>query len=349
MDVLFLTCSDWCNTGYRMVECLKMLGLNVIAYKGGKHMFKYPEQLPLHKELIPPPKGKLVAYPITIPNPTWIPAMRRAHVIHFHASVFVDTGMDLSGKFVVVQHGGGTLRLEPKKVNRVFNPIAHTTIIHTPDLLGLGCKNEKWLSLPVDTDFIRPDIPLKDKKRLVIGHFPSTDGSKGTRKVILPIIKALEESEKYRRGFIYIGIPKREYRVPWLKTLKNMRDCDVIIDGIQLITSGKSYGEWMNQALEAAALGKIVITHSLRRAWYKKRFGMECPFLIANNATELKSTIKWVILADRNTLVQLKKKTRAWVVKQHSMKVYAKRLWDEVYSNFFIKDRNGKIRRKHND
>jgi len=258
-------------------------------------------------------------------------------VVHFIASTFVNTGADLRDKFVVVQHGGATFRLEPKKVNEVFNPIANATIVHTPDLLGLGAKNEVWLSFPVDTNFIQPDYSFKEK--VIIGHFPSTTKSKGT-DLILKVIAKLYQENSLQKKFKYVGVTthkKDTSRVSWLENLNRVNQCDILIDACCPKQKGKVYGEWANAALEAAALGKIVITHSLKQELYKKEFG-ECSLFIANNEIELENTLRKLLNLSRTELFSLKQKSREWVVKNHSMRVFAKRLWDKVYRNFFLNE-----------
>ena len=81
--------------------------------------------------------------------------VEEADVVHFIASTFVDTGVNLKNKKVVVNHGGSTLRLFPKETLRVFNEFVSFSIIQCPDLLNLGSKNEVLLYYPVDVNYIQ--------------------------------------------------------------------------------------------------------------------------------------------------------------------------------------------------
>jgi len=285
--------------------------------------------------------GQLVQkYPIIAPGSGLKSLVRKAHVVHFHASVFIRTGADLGKKWVVAQHGGSTLRMEPKIVNKFFNSIVDYSIIHTPDLLQLGCKNEVWLSLPVDTDLLKAGIKFRNRKKIIVGHFPSTTSSKGHAS-IMTVVNAMRRDKNFKDKFEYVGVPVQKYRVIWAKNIERIKQCDIIIDACLPIQSGRRYGEWANAALEAASLGKIVITHSGRHEWYLKKFG-SCPLFIANSPKEIKTTLKKLLRMDRKKLLVLREQTRAWAVQKHSIQAYAQRLWDEVYSNFFEK-KGGKI------
>ena len=95
---------------------------------------------------------------------------------------------------------------------------------------------------------------------------------------------------------------------------------------------GKTYGEWGNSAIEAAALGKIVITNSLTQDLYEKEFG-DCALHIANEPERLESMLKYFLHLGDDLIYQKKQETRAWVEDTHSMKATAKRLWEKVYKD----------------
>ncbi len=345
MDVLMLTLNDWANTGYRFSRCLEIIGLEVQFFRGAANdLIKYPEQKIINKVIAN--AEVLSRFPIVVKAPKLRLFVEQAHVVHFIASTFIDTGADLSNKFVVAQHGGATFRQEPKKTNIVFNPIVSRTIVHTPDLLGLGAKNEVWLSFPVDTSFLQPDFGFRDNK-ILVGHFPSTGKSKRT-DLILGVVKKLEQDVRIGKNFKYIGVPvykADKFRVPWLENLERVKQCDIIIDACNIKQKGKVYGEWANAALEAAALGKVVVTHSLKQELYKEKFG-KCSLFIANNEVEIEEVLRKLLSMDRDELLSQKRESRKWVVKNHSMEVFAKRLWSEVYSNFFKGKKREELQRK---
>ena len=328
MDVLMLTFNDWANTGWKFSKCLELLELNVVFLKGKKHKFNYPNQGRIDPRLS---KARGIFPPI-LHAPHLRPMMEEAKVIHFIASTFVNTGADLKGKNVVVQHGGTRFRKGPGKINSLFNSFSDYSIIQCPDLLGLGAKNEILIYYPVDTNFIQPNFDFEDPKSILVGHFPSNPQNKGT-STILKVIKKLKANKKLK--FRYIGNPDtKRCSIDWIKNLDRLGKCDIIIETCNLVQNGRKFGEWGNTALEAAALGKIVVTNSLTIELYKKEYG-NCTLYIANNENELENQLTKLITMDRSELKIEKERSRDWAVKNHSMEATAKRLWDKVYCNFF--------------
>lgn len=340
IDVLMLTKADYSNTGYRFSKCLQLLGLKVSFYKGMNHWVKYPQQGEVIKSLRKARRVKNSARS-TYRVPSLRPLVEEAKVIHFIASTFVDTGVDLSKKKVVVQHGGSKFRQSHARLNQIFNPVADSSIIQMPDLMGLGAKNETYISFPVDTDHLQPLFTCQDS-RLLIGHFPTGVVVKGS-KTILEAIKELEADPKFSNRFRYVGVkdltvsPKKK-GVSWEKNLRVVQNCDVLIDACNLKQRDKTYGEWGNAAFEAAALGTIPITHSLKVKFYESIYG-KCPMHIANSKDEIVRKLKHIILMNDKELLAEKKKMRRWIVEKHSLKATAKRLWNEVYCKLVRKPR----------
>ena len=322
LDVLMLTNNDWSNSGARYSQCLRMLGLNVKFLKGRKHLCNYPEQGEVHEAIT---RGCDRELATAVYAPELKPLAEEAKVLHFIASTFVDTGVDLSKKNVVVQHNGTVYRLHHESHNRFFNQYIDATIIQMPELLGLGAKNEVWISFPVDTEGLASCTVLCGKLR--IGHFPSNPEVKGT-ETVLKVIKELETDGAARDRFEYVGVRNGlPGRFPWEVNLDRIRGCDILIEACNLTQKGRRYGEWGNTAVEAAALGKVVVTNSLSIKRYESEYG-KCPFLIANSESELKDTLRELITASRVWL-------GAWVVKCHSMEATAEKLKERVYSKFF--------------
>ena len=336
IDVLMLTRNDWANTGYRFSKCLEMLGLRVLFLKGNKHVFGYPEQGPVDVRL----SYMHERYPVKVTAPHLAGLAAASRTIHYIASTYIDTGADLKDKNVVVQHGGSTYRIEPERVNQAFNPMIDAAIIQCPDLLNLGAKNEHLIYYPVDTSFIKAHY-RKNSEKVVIGHFPSDPYNKGTDK-ILETIKEIKNDPEIRDKFEYVGVSNAfgtTHQVPWQENLERMKKCDIIIETHkpQLELDGRPkrvFGEWGNTAIEAAALGKSVITNSLTTDLYKKEYG-ESALHIANDKEMLKKRLYDLICMDRDGLIKNGKETRGWVVRNHSMEATAIRLWNRIYSNFF--------------
>ena len=102
----------------------------------------------------------------------------------------------------------------------------------------------------------------------------------------------------------------------------------------KLELGGKKFGEWGNQAIEAASIGKVVITNSLSTDLYRKEYG-DCALHIANSAEELETHLVDLITMDRKKLLEEKHNSRDWVVSNHSLIATAKRLKDKIFNKFF--------------
>lgn len=333
-DVLMLAHQDWANTGYRFFKCLQYLKIDVLALKGEYHRMAYPNQIPIHPVLTKIPDE---AYATS--EPRFIVYSKDAKVIHYIGSKFIQCGVDPTRKKIVMQHGGTLYRNNSNKLNKRYNLFVDASIIQCPDLLGLGANNEHLIYYPVDTDFIQPDFATRDK--LVIGHFPSNPEIKGTKNIVA-VIRRLEENSELKNRFEYIGNRKSNWSnafiddqlVLWGDNLKRMAKCDIIIETCNSEINGKKYGEWGNTALEAAAMGKIVITNSLSRDLYTKEFG-SCALNIANDSRALENTLRMILSLSNKEIRNRKEESRCWVELKHSIPVTAKRLWEKVYKDFF--------------
>lgn len=331
--ILMLTAHDWANTGYRFSKCLEMLGFDVTAYKGANHVFQYPKQMELHPSLNNIRTFTYNGIPLWYVEARDLARKtRKADIIHFIASTFVDVGIPFKNKKVVVQHGGHTYRANPALAD-FFNKITDATIIQCPDLLGLGSNNEHLIYYPVQLDVLKPEYKPKEGF-LRIGHFPSNPKTKGTEK-ILKVIEELSGNHLLRSKFGYVGIRvlDKSVRIPWEQHINRVRECDVLIETCNPESDGKTYGEWGNAAIEAAALGKIVVTNSLAQDIYAREYG-ECALHIANTPEELQKQLEIIIKMSDQEILKEKKKTYQWVKKNHSMEATAKRLWDKIYSKF---------------
>ena len=302
-----------------------------MMFKAAVHPFYYPEQAVVHPEMLNA-TGEGPIYTV----PGMAPFVENSKVVHFTASTFIDTGVDLRKKKVVMQHGGHTYRMSADNANKIYNDFVDATVIQMPDLLGLGAKNEHLIYFPVDTDFIKPTYDRKSKK-LIIGHFPSIPKYKGSEQIkqLMGRLKVSSLKDK----FIYCG-PKltesygREDLEIWLEHLQRVSYCDVIIDVFCDDVQGRQYGEWGNASFEAAAMGKIVITNSLKIDTYREEYG-DCELCIANDLAELEAVLRKLIAMNDSQIFAKQINTRSWVEKKHSIPATAKRLWDKVYKEFY--------------
>jgi glycosyltransferase involved in cell wall biosynthesis len=339
-DALILTLDDNANTAWRFSQCLKKLGLRVLAFKGEPHPYSYPDQLPLHRTL-------MGLWDLDNPSLWWdVPDMagffHHAKVIHFIHSFWFDPMFKLkeAGKKIVMQHGGRNYRYNYKALNEVYNPIVDATIIQMPDLWELGATKKHLIYYPVQTDKLEPNYNRLNPDKMLIGHWPSSEVNKGTN-VIVGTIKKLQEDPQYKDKFEYVGVhshSEHDYlkgTMVWEEHIRRMGQCDILIETCQAtVDQGETfdYGEWGNTAIEAAALGNVVITNHRRRDIYEEHYG-HCALNIANNAEELEREIKRVLDMTDEELIHEKMRMRSWVVANHSMEATAERLWAKVYQN----------------
>ena len=326
LDVLMLAKWDHSNTGWKFFKCLQYLGLNVLFFKGQMHPFMYPEQGVIH-----PIIAKKMNNSIIQDFPEFHQMANHAKVIHFVASTLMGCGVDLKKKHTVMNHNGANYRLRHESVNPIYNELIDAYVVQMPDLMGLGAKNEHLIYFPVDTDFIKPNFTLNEKR--IIGHFPSMPTYKGT-----PTITKILNEFKSRHKFIYASTDgTMEGFFPWSENLIRMSQCDAIVEVFSpTAQDGRAYGQWGNTAFEAAALGKLVITNSFKQAMYLEEYGMtDCPLLIANTEDEIRERVEYVLTASPETIQKHKQQMRLWVEKYHSIPATADRLWEKIYKDFF--------------
>ena len=316
-DALLIGEYDWANTGFRFSRCMRLMGMDVLMIKSHHHPFMYPEQAIVHPEFMGL-EGEL---------PSIADLIDSSKVIHFIGSVAINTPT-IIGKKYVVQHGGTIYRENHAEINQHFNGFCDAAIIQCPDLLNLGAKNEMLIYYPVDTELIQP-VYRGQSDVVLIGHFPSNPAVKGTKQIV-EIIKELEADDLVKDKFKYIGTRDSDNPVSWWDNIRRMGTCDILIETLQSKLAGRNYGEWGNTALEAAALGKVVITNSIHQEHYHNEYG-DCALEIANTREELKETLKkWILVSDLIRL-EKRKQTRDWAHKKHGMRATGERIMEKVY------------------
>lgn len=302
---VFLICqNDWANVAYGYQESLKALGVDATAGIFQKHVFDYPNQAQ------------------TIDAPKLVKLSDEADCIIFMHSqpVNIPVGpFKLRKKKLIVFHGGSEYRNNPHEVATVFRDIGcKTAIIQNFDLMGLhgyGDINEIPVMPAIDTDYIRPDN-YEVEKKLVIAHYPR-GYEKGTNE-IRQIMKKYDGIVEFRCG-------NPEIPVSWEDNIERMKECDIYITAIP---HGRVTGIGVS-AMEAAALGKIVILPCIDKMRYKVYFGEEF-FYVANNKEQLKGVIDFLICKKPEELVKLKKQSRERVIAAHSYESTGRMLLDII-------------------
>ena len=309
MKVLIVAKNDWANMAYRYQESLKEVGVDAKAVTLSVNYSCKPD----HAEICKLNKIKNYA--------------KSAEIIQFMHSEYFN--LNVKNKRIFVFHGGTRYRVDPHTKNKIFNPIVEKSIIQTGDLLGLGAKNEVWILACVDTKKIKP-IYKRQSDKIIVGHFPSSPIVKSSKE----INKVMNNLKKrFDHKFEYIYSPTK---LNWDKHIERVSECDIYLDACtpmlktKKYTKGSKYGEWGVAAVEAAALGKVVISHMLSYESYEQQFG-KCGIQIANSLKEIENNMIKFLFMNNEELLQVRKDTRAWVVKHHSYHAIGKRLKEEVY------------------
>ena len=304
MKILLLAINDWAGLGNLLTQSLLSVGVDAKLYISSSIKYNHPTTSLNIKD-----------------------AKKFAHtcdIIQYMHSEKVNLNINLSNKKIVVFHGGGKYRNNIERICQIFNPIVDCSIIQTYDLFGLGSKNDKWLLPPVDIKNIKPVYKTQGKK-IIIGHYPSSPKGKGSEN-----IKRIIESIRDK-------VPEFEYRysykkVPWQQQINRMASVDIYIERMSLKQQDKrdknkwfKTGVWGITALEASALGKIVVTNFFGNDQYKKEYGKHY-LQVANSNKDMKTLLIQLLSIPKNNLLKLKHKTRNWVERSHSFEAVGSRL-----------------------
>lgn len=288
--------------GYELSQSLNSVGTESIAVTLSSHVHRYPKQAFLCRS-----KKKLNRYA------AW------ADLIVFMHSRFLDTGVDLSKKRIAVFNTGTRYRVNSEALNKKFNPLVDVTLTGI-DTFGMGAKNEKWLPVPINIDYIQQvgGVALDTEKK-VIAHYPSNAKKKGTLGVV-------DAVSKMRKTYDEFSLKIDTARVSWEENIKRMNNCDIYIERSCLNSDGIVTGSYGTTALEAAALGKIVITKFIYHKEFQERFGCRFGLVGVETQNELAQQLENLISLPKKKIAGIKQRIEAWLRKIHSHTSVGKRL-----------------------
>jgi len=301
MKAVFVTTDrDYANLGYMLSQCLDRVGVDSKMYMEKSVAHAYPKHGIVFGKNIDMVKKEA----------------KNADIIVFVQGKYIDLDIDLSKKKVAVFYGATNYRKRHDKLNKKFNPIVDVTLLQTGDLLDLGGKNQKWIAGCVDTKAIIPKFRNERFDPMKFGHYPSRPKKKGTGE----IIEAMKNvTIKHHLEIDYTPLD-------WLDHLKRINNCDIYIEQFQRVQEGKyplcSYGL---SALEAAAMGRIVLVNFCYLDTYEEQYG-KCPLVVANTKKELTEKAEWLISLSFNEYINLQLRTRRWVEDYHSFESIGKRM-----------------------
>lgn len=283
MKVLNVCTDDWANFMYDNMKSLHAVGVNCHSAKLNPHVCNYKNESCVVKEQ-------------SILN-----IMYKYDVIQiFHSDVrFLNHATKLKKK-IIVYHTGTVYRVGHEQLNLKFNPWVHRSVIALGELMGLGSAKETYMVGACETQNERKEIvhPFK------VAHYPSNHEIKGTKDIIeiMSVFKHFDCSTE---------------RIDHKFQIDRMNQCDVYIELFSPTNNGKKYGSWGITALEAASLGKIVITQNLSKNVYEKHYG-SCPFILLKEKNDLIKVITDLMTMGATQLNVLGDETKNWFEEKHS-------------------------------
>lgn len=291
MKVVNVSSSDWANFSYQFSESLKSVGIDSHSYCLAPHAFAYPKQSTVVG--IDDLKGLTLDADFVVVHHSCaelLPYIHHRKLIHYAA--------------------GTKYRQEYQHLNEAFKDA--TTFIALPEFQKLT-DNFHYVVGAIDTDAL--NVPLKiTEKAPVFGHFPSNPGVKGTYEITSTLAEM---------GVRYVSSSDR---VGYQEQLKRLQECDVYVELLADTQGGKPYGSFGMTALEAAALGKIVITQSNNDdGLYNQTYGF-CGLNFAKDKQKLKQHIQVLSNYQGDYLLGQMRVTRDWVVNNHSYKATGERV-----------------------
>ena len=302
-NIIFIAHDDWCNVGTEWALACQSIGMKSLAICWQRAMWHYIHgsvQIHDNDELQRISDGADV-------------------VVHMHTHIAPIKRVP--GQKWIVFHGGSRFRRDPATHISTQNPLVDMTWIQTGELFGFGCKNEHWMMPAIDTEYLQPHF--SDPRRisedgLRFAHYPRVAGNGIVKKGTKGIVKIACDVERLRENFRWsYGLEPKL----WVENMERMSQPDIYIERLS-----RSCKEWGITAMEAAALGKVVITQFESKERYEREFECECPFVISNTPEELKEKIMWLLDIPPEEIIEIQKRTRDWVCKVHGYEPTARRI-----------------------
>lgn len=295
MKVLNISSNDWANYSYTNAKSLRTVGVHCEGVKLYPHSFGYAEQHPVvsYQSMIDKIHSGFDIIQVFNSD------VRMAHALR-----------GFKGR-IVVYHTGTSYRRSSHEINQLFNPIVWKTVMVHGEFMGSGAKNETYLDRCVDVDALKPTYWMHQPYRFL--HCPSNQKVKGT-ETIKRLFQLADISIKCDTNIL-----------PHEQSIARMHNCDVYVELFNPTLDGKKYGHFGITAIEAAALGKVVVTQNLSNDVYEKHYG-SCPLILVKDETDFLKKIQWLNAMSASDLSDLQQAHRKWAVEKHSYKANGERI-----------------------
>lgn len=242
-----------------------------------------------------------------------IEQVKRAEVVQiFHSEDKLYEIIKPYARRVVVYHTGTRYRENHEFLNRKFKGIKSATDQSEFSVLG----NHTYIVSPVE---LEPAAYYQGGKYKV-GHYPSHAIVKGTAE----IIKMIEPFHN-RMRWLHSVKPVSHH-----EQIKRMAGCDIYIELFKPVLNGNPYGCFGVTALEAAALGKIVLTNNLYPKVYTDAYGA-CPFTVVNTEEQFTNALHGLLRMNPTMFKKLQRETAEIMRENHSFEQTGNRIMKFLY------------------
>lgn len=309
LDVLLIARHDWANVAFHFANALNRVEVRAKAIKEFSHTFYKGNECEV-----------VTSHEVF---KQYLKAARSIVVVHSTKHKFLKQypGI-LKQKFSAVFHGGKAYRQGARKLNRMYNPVVNVSLIQTYDLLGLGAKNEHWVTLPLDVKAIQPNYFSDGAYK--IGHYPR-DAKLKRSALINETLKRVNHSYRKGRPHPY-SYETSTARLQWKKNLDRMRSCDIYVVSMSLVDNlGFPTAEWGYTAAEAAACGDVVLTAFKAKDEFEKEFG-PCPMPRITSAEDLYRELRCALSMPESALKAEQVRYRRWAENTVSYEAVGERL-----------------------
>lgn len=299
MKVLNISASDYANYSHSIATALRSVGVDCIDVCTKSHDFKY------QTSSVKANTAQIISH---------IQKADVVQVMHSDKDLFNIVRRHNRNAEIVVYHTGTRYRENYLELNKLFAGI--TTVTDQTELMKLGQHHYvvSPVNVAINPSFIRTS-------RVNIGHYPSNTEVKGTDDIVRMLSKF-----KGRFNFRFSA-----QQVPHSKQMERINRCDVYVELFKPVLWGREYGCFGVTALEAAGLGKLVITQDLNAGIYAEHYGKN-PFILANCETKFKSVIEMILDADTKALQMLQKTSHQITQENHSFEATGQRVLSIINS-----------------
>jgi len=290
MKIISITYDDYANYMWNVTKALRTVGLDAECYKIIPSPSKYKEEATIMTNS----KMRILVCDVL-------------QLMHTREQLLSYLPKH---KRLFVYHTGTRYRQKQDVYNAMFNKRVERTFVDIPDLFNIKAKNCTLFPSPMNiTDKInyRPE-----GRKLIVGHFHPKPFVKGSHLICNAMSQIQDVEFRYSSDLI-----------PNDENLKRMAECDIIIDLMNNFQNGVPYGAWGVTTLEAAAMGKIVLSSDMFEDVYERFFDV-CPVGKIDNEKGLIDFIKFYNDMDINEFRMCQNVFHEWVKSKHSYEASGK-------------------------